>query len=402
MFAQNFFSYLFSFFLSASLGFVAPSKAQANEYLTQELNHLQGAIANADNLDNYIREEDFNSYLEFIENIANCKYSSDCKNAGEAAHLLGLVFSHGTFGPAEFEKAEQYLRIAVNKYQKYDAANYLGWLYLDHPLMSHELNAFSYFQLAFAKGGPSTKSNAANFIGNYFLLSRHSQNFNKAARYYMTSVDISVENKISNSFLAAENLSRMLLYGNGLFLRDLEKAKYFSEISIKNGGHQLFKRIIEDFPIDASTTHRSILIWLEELAASGKTEALLELAYYNEFSKQGDDYLKWYNLCSIICDKNYRKISNDKLARYQQSFGSNVLNFAKKQAGEWFASRYRPATVVRENKPKSESGLEKAGDFHVLLIGVNDYSHPSWPTLISPEADVKLLSGILERQHGSA
>ena len=37
----------------------------------------------------------------------------------------------------------------------------------------------------------------------------------------------------------------------------------------------------------------------------------------------------------------------------------------------------------------------------MLLIGVNDYSHPSWPTLISPEADVKLLSGILERQYGA-
>ena len=69
-----------------------------------------------------------------------------------------------------------------------------------------------------------------------------------------------------------------------MFPRDLVNAKKFSEISEKNGGHAVFKKIVDEFPIDISTTHRNILIWLEELAASGETEALLELAYYYEFA----------------------------------------------------------------------------------------------------------------------
>ena len=385
--------------LSIGLGFGWSSASNATNYVEQEREHLQTAINNADHLDDYIPEEEVDGYLDFIEAIANCKSSALCENAGDAAFLLGLIKSHGTFGPPNMEEAFEYLKKAVHQFARYDAANYVGWLFLDHPSYKNEELAFSYLRLAWEKGDDRTAANATNLLGNFFLM--FDGDVEKAAMFYTNSVAISEEAGIEGNFLAAENLSRILLYGNEVFARDLDRAAYFSEYAVKNGGHSLFKRIIEDFPIDSSTTHQSILIWLEELAASGETDALLELAYYAEFAGNKNEFLKWFNVCSIICERVQRTIANDKLSRYEQSLGTNDLNFARKQAGEWFTSRYRPIESPKTNGNAEEIGLIASGDFHVLLIGVNKYSHPSWPELTSPIADTKLLGDVLESKYGA-
>ena len=385
--------------LSIGLGFGGSSASNADNYAEQEREHLQTAINNADHLDDYVPEEEVDGYLDFIEAIANCETSTSCENAGDAAFLLGLVKSHGTFGPPKIEEAFEYLKKAVHQFARYDAANYLGWLFLDHPKYKNKELSLSYLRLALEKGGDRAAADAANLLGNFYLMV--DGDVERAAISYSKSVAISEEAGIEGNFLAAENLSRILLYGNEVFARDLGKVAHFSEYAIKNGGHSLFKRIIEDFPIDSSTTHQSILIWLEELAASGETDALLELAYYAEFVGKKSEFLKWFNVCSIICERVQRTISNDKLSRYEQSFGTNDLNFARKQAGEWFTSRYRPIENLRTKGNEEKIGLTASGDFHVLLIGVNEYSHPSWPELTSPIADTKLLGDVLESKYGA-
>ena len=387
-------------FLSLLSGHNAFSSEGSADYFEQEREHLQASIYNADQLNDYIPEEEAPEYLVLIEGIATCKYSQKCVNAGEAAYLLGLLLSHGTFGPADINKAERYLQIAVDKYQKHDAANYLGWLYLDRQAIKNEQNAASYLNHAFEKGDPLTKYYSANNLGSYFLLSQKDHNIEKAAEFYATAVNIGLENEL-NEFLAAENLSRMLIYGNDVLPRDLVRAREYSQISEKNGGHSIFKKIVDEFPIDISTSHTNILIWLEELAASGETEALLELAYYAEFIGNKSEFLKWFNVCSIICERFPRSISNDKLSSYEQSSSTNELNFARKQAGEWFTSRYRPIENPKPNGFGETVGLTASGEFHALLIGVNEYSHPYWPKLTSPVADVKLLGGVLERRYGA-
>ena len=283
---------------SIGSGFGGFSTSNAANYVEQEREHLQSAINNADHLDDYIPEEEVDGYLDFVEAIASCKSSALCENAGDAAFLLGLVKSHGTFGPPNMEEALEYLKKAVHQFGRYDAANYLGWLFLDHPKYKNEELAFSYLRLAWEKGDDLVAANAANLLGNFFLI--FDSDIERAAMAYSNSVAISEEAGIEGHFLAAENLSRILLYGHEVFARDLDRVAYFSEYAIKNGGHSLFKKIIEDFPIDSSTTHQSILIWLEELAASGETEALLELAYYAEFVGNKSEFLKWFNVCSII------------------------------------------------------------------------------------------------------
>ena len=385
--------------LSIGSGFGGFSVSNAANYVEQEREHLKTAIYNADHLDDYIPEEEVAGYLNFIEAIANCKSSALCENAGDAAYLVGLLKSHGTFGPPNMNEAIEYLQRAVHQYNQYHAANYLGWLLLEHPKLKNEVLSLTYLKLAIEKGDDEAVANALNLIGNYFLLA--GGDAKSAAEAYAQSVSISEETGIDRNFLAAENLSRILLYGNEAFARDLPRAAYYSELAIKNGGHSLFKRIIEDFPIDSSTTHQSILFWLEELAASGETEALLELAYYAEFVGNKSEFLKWFNVCSMLCERFQRTISNDKLLRYEQSFGTNDLNFARKQAGEWFTSRYRPIENPKPSGVGEEIRLTTSGDFHVLLIGVNQYSHPSWPELTSPIADIKLLGDVLETRYGA-
>ena len=54
------------------------SIGQAESY-QEELQHLQLAIANSDQLDDFIPEQEVPKYLVFIEDVATCSYSPECQ-----------------------------------------------------------------------------------------------------------------------------------------------------------------------------------------------------------------------------------------------------------------------------------------------------------------------------------
>ena len=177
------------------------------------------------------------------------------------------------------------------------------------------------------------------------------------------------------------------------------------------GGHQIFSTLISSYPIDVSTSYRQLLFWLEELAAAGQQNATYELALFEEYLGNQDNHLKWFTLCAMLCDRSLRSEANIKLKYYSQTLNSNELQFARKLAGDWFNSRYKPVNLGSSSggmttalgkealKFKGIEELKYKGRFVALLIGVNDYAHEAWHDLESPLNDISFISDVLAENY---
>ena len=77
------------------------------------------------------------------------------------------------------------------------------------------------------------------------------------------------------------------------------------------------------------------------------------------------------------------------------------MNFARSGLGNGLLADIAQLKSPKPDGSSKEIGLNLSGKFHVLLIGVNDYKHPSWAKLTSPKADIELLSGVLGSQYGA-
>lgn len=380
---------------------IAPDHSFSNEQDDTFKNHYKTVISNIEQIENLIPERDRKPYLRLIEELANCNVNTyTCPFSGEAAHIYGSILLNGVFGPPDPNKAIKYLQMAVLEEGMYSATLPLGNLYLNHPKFKNEEHALFYFMRGYEEGTHITKMRAANLIGNFYLKAQKHRNFSLAAYFYKKSLELWRAYELEEFPFAAENLSRMYLVGDVDFPRNLKNSRKYSQLSTKNGGHDIFEVLINEFPIDDSTTFKQITFWLEELAATGRTEAFLELVYFNEFVGDANGYLKWLNLCSLLCDRFEREIANSKLETYSQSFSSSVLSSARKFAGDWFNSRYSPMPPYKRIKELGKS-IKYSGDLHVFLIGVNEYSHSSWQSLTSPIADVELIGSVLKEKYGA-
>ena len=388
---------------SVALALISGAKGHAhgNDFDAELSSHLDNAIHYYRELQNYIPETEASSYLSLLASIANCTYDSQCSNGGKASNLIGLLLAHGTFGPPDIKMAVEYLEQAIQMHGEYDAASYLGWLYLDHPEIRDEEKAIDYLLQAISKASDVNKVYAYNFMGNLHVMSKRYRDAEKAKSYYLQSFQLSNKLSITNH-LPAENLSRIFLYGSHQFPRDLKQAAYFSDASVLNGGHLVFQTLINNYPIDATTSYTQLLYWLEEIAASGDSDALLELALFNEHLDNQDNYLKWFTLCAMLCEENQRYQANSKIKNYGETLNRSTLDTARRQAGDWFGSRYRPINLTQHNQSKNLRGgvdLSYDGKLVSLLIGVEDYNSDRWHDLETPSNDIELLERVMRKQY---
>lgn len=366
------------------------------------------------------KHEDFKNVLSKLEKI-HIKFDSNNDQASPllisnlAAKTLGNYYYFGYYGKKNLSKAISYYLVASDR-NDYEATLFLGWSSIQNK--DYE-NSFKYNSIIINKSNDpelvlQALSNNAMIDSrlNGFGTNYQLDNLKKASEIidkYRYWVEWPYENLAYLYYLPIKNLK-----DENTNKQDLKKAKFYHKkyykLAVEQYGIEnvekndllkfLFSKF-EDFPSEPNQAAQ----FLEYAAVSGYNYAYHQLAWFYSGIKNKDhkkEIYKWYYICSILADEETQNTCKTNIKEWELS-----LSYYDRKKIEQLAADYILKTNDRLVELNRELGLEKQiknyanniiyGNYHALLIGVNNYKN--FPDLRTPINDINRLGRILKTKY---
>ena len=360
-------------------------------------------------------DQDFKNTLSKLKQIYNSFVSNekqvdaiDIKNS--AARALGNYYYYGYYIPKDLKKAEFYYSIAADR-NDFLAAISAGWAAYKN---KNYKKAFHYNNIVTSKSNdPEYTLYALNnngVVDNKLYGSGTNfqiENFKKAAEI-VDKFGYFVEWPYSNLsylyYLPINNLKK-----ENFKVKDIQKSKFYHTKLInllkENGEtsaeeNDLLYFLYSKFKNTPKDLEEAA-IYLEYAALNGYKEGYYRLAllYQNYRDKEyNKEIYKWYKICSVISEDD----TKDSCRLYLKEIEIKLSYFERVEI-EKIATNYVLDLKERQLALNKQLGFDKKeignvnnqdfGNYHALLIGVNDYKH--FQDLRTPINDINRLDKIL-------
>lgn len=353
-----------------------------------------------DNLGAAITENQMKQIMERLEEVAQDESIFDTRTAVVANNILSEIHQSGIAGPVNRSLALEYLITAAEKYGDGRSANEASWTIFTSIKDFDLERAIVLAKIAILSDEPHIRATGHNNLGVYFHFSQLDDALKKAKYHYLKAAELYSEQDYIDA-TPFDNLARIHLFNVQSNSANVKEAKRWATLSDQNEGNGFFTDLIGKYPFTNNTSIDQARSWLEEEALKQNPAAFIELAFLEENFQDHKEIIKWYKLCSMMCETLERERANQELSKKQHFVKGLDFTDGEKLASEWLRESYKfvaAHSVAREplNPVASDKKIKMKGNLFAFLVGINRYEH--FENLSTPIRDIYKIGQVLEQK----